>query len=128
MNLHTAMLSAKAMLFVVPLYIMITCYLQGKVQASSAELDKIKAESKQQADKAEKLASQSQKKCQGQVDIVNNLQEKRESMTTLLESLKSQLCSVQSMHFIMERELGEKISTLTPHERHLSVSYQVQLD
>ena len=103
-------------------------HLQGKVQASSAELDKIKAESKQQADKAQKLAAQSQNKCQGQVDIVNKLQDKEESMTALLESLKSQLCSVQSEHFTMERELGEKISTLTPHERHLSVSYQIQLE
>ncbi len=82
----------------------------------------MKAECKQQADKAERLANQSQKQSHGRTDIVNKLEEKRDSQLFQDESLKSQLIIVHTEHIAIEKDLTENISLLSQQERNLSVS------
>ncbi|XP_064383230.1 coiled-coil domain-containing protein 178-like isoform X2 [Halichondria panicea] len=96
----------------------------GKVQASSAELDKMKAEFKQQADKAERLEIQSQKQSYEQTDIVNKLEKKRDSQLFQDESLKSQLRIMQTEHIAVEKDLTENISLLSQQELDLSGKIQ----
>jgi len=85
-------------------------------------LERITAECKYKIEKAEKLASQSQKNNQEQTDTVNTLVDERNSSLQLSKSLKSELSEHTSKSTLVLKELNSRIELLTPKDHQLSVS------
>lgn len=97
------------------------CGLQENAEAASAEFEKLKVEHNKQADIAQEVAKTNENMCKRQTDVVGKLEESRKERSSLLASLQSQLSSVESEYAMAKAELSEKIETLTPQFKELSV-------
>ncbi len=74
------------------------------------------------------MALQCQKQSQEQRCVVDNLKQIRQIQQSELESMETNLRTVQSDHCAFEKELGTKLSHLSPKEKFISVSFTLHIN